>query len=337
MKETIKELVEAFGPSGHESAVRDLIRQKIESDGLANGQEDEVRVDSMGNLILFKKGAGGGRKVMLAAHMDEIGLIVTHVDDKGFLRFAGVGSITPLMLLGNRVCFADGVIGVIGAEKLENNFRLPGLDKLFIDVGAKDKAGCPVRVGDVAAFTHPFVDLGDRLVAKAFDGRIGCAVLLQLLRQLNPSPHDIYFVFTVQEKVGQRGATTAGYSVAPDLALAVDVTKTGDTPEAHTMAISLGDGPAIKVKDGSMLAHPGVKNWLAETAQASAIPYQFEVLEGRTTDARAIQVGRAGVPAGCVSIPCRYLHLSSEMVDYADVTHAVRLLVAALSGPIELE
>lgn len=337
MKETIKKLVETFGPSGYEKDIRDLIRQEIEKDSLATGKGDEVRVDAMGNLIVLKKGTGGGRKVMLAAHMDEIGVVVTHVDEKGFLRFGRVGGVRPHTLLGGRVRFADGTVGVIGVEKLEDHSKVPGLDKLFIDVGAKDKDGCLMRVGDVAGFIRPFVDMGDRLVAKAMDDRIGCAVLLQVLRDLKETPHDVHFVFTVQEEVGLRGATTSGYSVAPDLALAVDVTGTGDTPEAHTLAISLGNGAAIKVKDGGMLAHPGVKNWLIETAEANEVPYQLEVLERGSSDARAIQTSRAGVPAGCVSIPCRYVHTPSEMVDYNDVTNAVRLLVAALSKPIGIE
>lgn len=336
MKETIKTLVEAFGPSGYEDSIRDLIRHQAERDNLANGKGDEVRVDNMGNLLILKKGSGTGRKVMLAAHMDEIGVVVTHVDEKGFLRFGNVGGIRPHGLIGGRVRFADGTVGVIGVEKLEDRSKVPALDKLFIDVGAKDKDSCPVQVGDLAGFVRPFEDMGQRLVAKAMDDRIGCAVLLQVLRDLKETPHDVYFVFTVQEEVGLRGAMTSGYGIAPDLALAVDVTTTGDTPEAHTMAVSLGDGPAIKVKDGGMLAHPGVKNWLVETAEANEIPYQLEVLEGGTTDARAIQTSRAGVPAGCVSIPCRYIHTPSEMVDYADVTNAVRLLVVALSKPIEL-
>lgn len=336
MKETIRKLVETFGPSGHEENIRGLIRQEIEKDSLATGKGDDVRVDVMGNLIVLKKGTGVGRRVMLAAHMDEIGVVVTHVDEKGFLRFGRIGGVFPHTLLGGRVRFADGTVGVIGVEKLEDRSKMPGLDKLFIDVGAKDKASCPVRVGDVAGFTRPFADMDDRLVAKAMDDRIGCAVLLQVLRDLKETPHDVYFVFTVQEEVGLRGATTSGYSVAPDLALSVDITGTGDTPEARIMAVSLGDGPAIKVKDGRMLAHPGVKNWLVKTAQANEIPHQFEVLEGGTTDATAIQTSRAGVPAGCVSIPCRYAHTPSEMVDYNDVTGAVRLLVAALSQPIKL-
>lgn len=337
MKETIKKLVEAFGPSGYEDNIRELICQEIERDGLAAGEGDNVRVDAMGNLIVLKKGKGGGRKVMLAAHMDEIGVIVTHVDEKGFLRFGQVGGLYPYTLVGGRVRFANGTIGVIGIERLKDRSKMPGLDKLFIDVGAKDKDSCPVCVGDVGGFIRPFEDMGDRLVAKSMDDRISCAVILQALRDLKETPHDVYFVFTVQEEVGLRGAMTSSYSVAPDLALSVDVTLTGDTPEAHPMAVALGDGAAIKVKDGRMLAHPGVKNWLIKTAEANEISYQLEVLEGGTTDATAMQTSRAGVPAGCISIPCRYVHTPSEMVDYNDVTNAVKLLVAALSKPIELE
>jgi endoglucanase len=335
VKETVKKLVEAFGPSGYESAVRDVIRQEIDQDGLVN-ERDEVRVDALGNLIVLKKGTGDGIKVMLAAHMDEIGVVVTHVDEKGFARFGRVGGVHPLTLLGSRVRFADGTTGVIGVEKREDRSKVPGMDKMFIDVGASDKDSCPVRVGDLASFVRPFEDMGDRLIAKAMDDRIACAVLIQVLRDLKESPHDVYFVFTTQEEVGLRGATTSSYSIAPDLALSVDVTGTGDTPEARTLAVSLGGGAAIKVKDSRMLTHPGVKNWLIDTAEANEIAYQLEVLEGGSTDATAIQISRAGVPSGCVSIPCRYVHTPSEMVDYGDVTNAVRLLVAALSKPIEL-
>jgi len=336
VKETIKQLTEAYGPSGYETQVRELLQQMIHDEGLARGKGDDIRVDALGNLIVLKKGSGGGKKVMLAGHMDEIGVVVTHVDKEGFLRFSNVGGVRPHTLLGGRVRFADGTVGIIDLEKLEDPARLPGLDKFYIDVGAADKASCPVRVGDLAGFSRPFEELGQRLVAKAMDDRIGCAVILQVLRELETSPHDVYYVFTVQEEVGLRGATTSGYGIAPDLALAVDITLTGDTPEAATMAVSLGDGPAIKVKDGGMLAHPGVKNWLIETAEANGIPYQLEVLTGGTTDACAIQLTRAGVPAGCVSIPCRYAHTPSEVVDYGDVTGAVGLLLAALSKPIEL-
>ncbi len=332
MKELIKKLTETYGPSGHEERIREVIRAEIE--GLA----DEVRVDALGNLIALKRGKGQGIKVMLAAHMDEIGIIVTHVDEKGFLRFAPVGGVRPLTLLGGRAVFADGTVGTFGMEKREPEEakKIPTFDKLFLDVGAKDKESVPVKVGDVACFQRPFVAQGDRLIAKAFDDRIGCAVLIQVMRELKETPHDVYFVFSVQEEVGLRGATTSTYGIQPDLGISVDVTRTGDTPEAHPMAVSLGAGPAIKVKDGRMLAHPAVKDLLVRTAEELGIPYQLEVLERGTTDAAAIQISREGVPAGCLSIPCRYVHTPSEMVDYNDVANAVKLLVAVLSKPIEL-
>jgi putative aminopeptidase FrvX len=332
MKELIKKLTETYGPSGREEQIREVIRGEIE--GLA----DEVRVDAMGNLITLKHGSGDGLKVMLAAHMDEIGIIVTHVDEKGFLRFARVGGVRPLALLGGRAVFANGTVGTFGLEKREpsEENKIPGFDKLYLDVGAKDKESAPVGVGDIAGFQRPFTAQGDRLMAKSLDDRIGCAVLIQVMRDLAASPHDVYFVFSVQEEVGLRGAITSTYGIHPDLGISVDVTGTGDTPEARTMAVSLGEGPAIKVKDGGMLAHPAVKDLLVETAEELGIPYQLEVLAGGTTDAMAIQVSRDGVPAGCLSIPCRYVHTPSEIVDHNDVLNAVRLFVALLSKPIEL-
>ena len=332
MKELIKKLTETYGPSGREEQIREVIKGEIE--GLA----DEVRVDTMGNLIALKRGSGDGLKVMLAAHMDEIGVIVTHVDEKGFLRFAPVGGVRPLALLGGRAVFANGTVGTFGLEKLEppEAEKIPGLDKLYLDVGAKDKESAPVSVGDIACFQRPFAAQGDRLIAKGFDDRIGCAVLIQVMRDMETSPHDVYFVFSVQEEVGLRGAITSAYGIQPDLGISVDVTRTGDTPEARTMAVSLGEGPAVKVKDGGMLAHPAVKDLLVETAEEFGIPYQLEVLVRGTTDAMAIQVSREGVPAGCLSIPCRYVHTPSEMIDHNDVLNAVKLFVALLSKPIEL-
>lgn len=334
MKALIKELTEAFGPSGYEDNVREIIKARIAA------HADEMRVDALGNLIAHKKGQAQegvqSRKIMLAAHMDEIGVIITHVDEKGFLRFSPIGGVNPLTLLGSRVVFADGSIGVIGRERAESPTEFPTIDKMYIDVGAVDKEHLTRKVGDVAGFTRPFVDLGQRLVAKAFDDRIACAVLVQTLLELQSTPHDLYFVFTVQEEVGLRGALTSAFGIEPDLAVAVDVTLTGDTPKAWPMAVSLGAGPAIKVKDRGMLTHPAVKNWMASTAERLGLPYQFEVLEAGTTDAMAIQTSRAGVAAGVLSIPCRYVHSPSEMVDYGDVQNAVKLLGGLLSGPVDL-
>lgn len=273
---------------------------------------------------------------MLSAHMDEIGVIATHVDEKGFVRFTTIGGVRAHTCIGGRVRFLNGAQGLIYMERSEDSSRLPGIENLYIDVGAADRKSCPVKVGDLAAFERPFLDLGDRLVSKAMDDRISVAVLVETLRQLKSSPHELYFVFSTQEEVGLRGATTAAYGIDPDLGVAVDVTATGDTPKGLRMEVGLGKGPAIKVRDGGMLSDPRVVRWMVETAEAAGLPYQLEVLEGGTTDARAIQMARAGVPSGCVSIPTRYIHSPSEMVDYGDVQNAVRLLVALLSGPVTL-
>jgi endoglucanase len=336
VKDLIRELTEAYGPSGSEGAVRELVRGEIERTGVLKKKGSELTVDPLGNLILVRKGTGGGRRVMLAAHMDEIGVVVTYIDEKGFVRFAAVGGVGTLGLPGARVRFANGATGVVGLERLEDRTRVPGMEKFFIDVGAAGRDSSLVKVGDTACFLRTFEAMGGRYSSKAMDDRAGCAVLLQVLRDLPSSPHDVTFVFTVQEEVGLRGATTSGYGVDPEIAVAVDVTDTGDTPESLPMAVQLGAGPAIKVKDGGMLSHAGVKDWLARTAEEARIPFQLEVLAAGTTDARAIQTSRAGVPAGCVSIPCRYIHSPSETIDSEDALGAAKLLVRALAAPIDI-
>jgi putative aminopeptidase FrvX len=330
VKELIQTLTEAYGPSGNEGQIREIIRAAVEP--LA----DEIRVDAMGNLIALKRGSGQGKKVMLAAHMDEIGLIVSYVDENGFLRAQAIGGVSPMMLAGGRVRFADGSIGVIAPEKGPEFRKDPDLARLYIDVGATSRAEAADRLGQAVGFVRPFADLGQRVVAKAMDDRIGCAVLVETLRRLTGSPHDIYVVFTVQEEVGLRGAQTGAFGVEPDIGIAVDVTLAADTPEAFKMAMALGQGPCIKVKDGRMLSHPGLKDLMIQTAEANEIPYQLEVLAWGSTDAAAIQLSRGGVPAGCVSIACRYVHSPSEMVDMDDVENAVKLLLAVLAGPIEV-
>jgi putative aminopeptidase FrvX len=330
MKDTIKKLVETWGPSGAEHRVRALIEQEI--DGLA----DETQTDALGNLIALKKGDGSGKKVMLSAHMDEIGVIVSWVDGKGFVRINPIGGVRPLYEAMGRVAFENGTIGVIGLEKMEKPDQVPPFDKLYVDVGASSREDCPVQVGDFGSFVRPMVETGGHLTSKAMDDRIGCAVLIQTLRELGSSPHDVYFCFSSQEEVGLRGATTGAFGISPDVGIAIDVTGAGDTPEPQSkMATQLDKGPAIKVKDGGMLATPWVKEWMIRTAEANAIPYQLEVLAGGTTDARAIQTTQAGIPAGCLSIVTRYIHSPSETVSYSDVLNSVKLLLAMLSKPIE--
>ena len=330
MKDIIKKLTEAYGPSGYEASIRQLIREEV------RGYADEIRTDPLGSLIVLKRGSGG-KKVMLAAHMDEIGVMVTHIDDQGFCRFAPIGGVYPLTLLGGRVVFSSGVQGVIGMERKHFEMgKTPPLTQFFVDVGATDKKSCPVKVGDAAGFVRPFEDKGDRLIAKTMDDRIGCAILVETLRQLRRCSHEVYFVFTVQEEATLAGARTSAFGINPDMALAVDVTGTGDTPESNHMAVSLGEGPAIKVKDAGMVAHSGVKELMVRRAEGARLPYQLEVLTGGTTDAMAIQMVREGVPSGCLSVPCRYVHSPSEMVDYRDVQNSVKLLLAILSKPIEV-
>ncbi|MCC6148251.1 MAG: M42 family metallopeptidase [Anaerolineaceae bacterium] len=332
MKNLIKKLVESIGPSGYESDVRRLVQEEI------TDFADELRTDAMGSLIA-RKGTkkGNGMRIMLSAHLDEIGLVASHIDEKGFIRFSTLGGVYPRNCPGGRVRFMSGVEGVIGVERLESSEHNITIEHLYIDVGAANREDCPVKIGEVAAFHRPMLDLGNRIAAKSIDDRIGVAILIETLRQIKESPHELYFVFSVQEEVGLRGAGTAAYALDPELGLAVDVTLTGDTPKGPKMEVSLGKGPAIKIRDGRMLSDPRLIQHLVQAAQNAGLPYQLEILEGGTTDASAIQISRAGVPAGCISVPCRYVHSPSEMVDYNDVQNAVKLLVNVLSNPIQLD
>jgi tetrahedral aminopeptidase len=331
MKNLIQKFTEVIAPSGFEDAVRDLIHAEVRQ------YADSLSVDSMGNLIVVKgKKAAHGMKIMLAAHMDEIGIMATHIDEKGFVRFTTLGGVRPNTLMGGRVKFIDGTQGVIGMEKMERPSDMAPIERLFVDVGATSRADCPVSVGDPAGFVRPFMEVGHRLVAKSMDDRIACVVLVEALRKVKETPHELCFVFSTQEEVGLRGATAAAYGLDPDLAISVDVTATGDTPKGTKMEVSLGKGPGIKVRDGGMLSDPRLVRLMTESAARIKLPYQMEVLEGGTTDARAMQLTRAGVPSGCISIPCRYIHSPSEMVDYSDVQNAVRLLVEIISNPITL-
>ena len=331
MKSLIKNLVETVGPSGYELKVREVVRAEVEK------YADDIHVDPMGNLIVRKgEQKEGGKKVMLSDHIDEIGIMITHVDKKGFARFTTIGGVRPHTLFGSRVRFLNGQVGVIGGERLENPGALHKIDQLFIDVGATSPEDCPVKTGDVAAFDRPFEDLGNRLVSKAMDDRVCAAVLIEVLKQVKDNVNELYFVFSTQEEVGLRGAIAAAYSINPDIGISVDVTLTGDTPRGVTMDVALGDGPAVKVRDGGMLADPKIIDLMVETAKKHNLPYQLEILTGGTTDAKAMQVSRAGMPAGCVSVPTRYIHSPSEMVDIRDVENAVQLIKHIVSEPINL-
>lgn len=331
MKELLKKLVQIPAPFGYESAMRDAVRAEI------SGLADEIQVDALGNLIA-RKGQRGpdGLRVMLSAHMDEIGIIASHVDENGFVRFAPLGNVYAHNCPGARVRFLNGARGLIGSPRYTSSSQPPAIPDMFIDVGATSREDCPVKVGDPAVFENTFLDLGQRVAAKSLDNRISVAAQIEILRRLSASPHEIHFVFSVQEEVGQKGALVAAYHLQPELGIALDVTTTGDTPNSARMAVELGKGPAIKIKDEGMIADPRVVRLLAGAAEQLNIPTQREILLNGTTDARWMQAQRSGAPAGTLSIPCRYVHSPSEMVDLADVEHAVNLMVHLLSAPVHL-
>ncbi len=325
MRELIQTLTEIPAPPGHEKALREKIHKLIKP------FVDDIQVDALGNLIARKGNlTGSGKRIMLAAHMDEIGLIASHIDEMGFVRFTSMGTAFGKYLPGGRVRFINGVEGVIGTELMEPFHETPSMDKMYIDVGANRRKDCPVGIGDVASFVRPFVQLGDRLIAKALDDRAGVAVLIETLRTLKASPHEIYFVFTSQEEVGTRGAGPAAYRLDPEIAIVIDVTPAEDTPHHPRPSIALGQGPAIKIRDPHTLADPRIVEWMIRTAEKSRIPYQREVLLLGGTDLRAIQFARSGVAVGAVCIPCRYVHSPSEMVDFEDLKNSVRLLKSLL-------
>lgn len=331
MKELLKNLTSITGPSSRENEVSDFIEKYLK--GKKNGLT--FQKDALGNLIVRKKGAG--KKIMLAAHMDEIGFMVKHIDKNGFLRFSVIGGIFPVNIIDNRVKFLSGIEGVIGYE--EKNFdwkTIPQLKNMYIDIGAKsaEDARKMVKIGDVAVFGHMFSDMGDRVSVKALDDRIGCLILMKVAEQKLKTENDLYFVFTSQEEVGVRGATVSSFSIDPDFAIAVDVTGTGDTPESHIMEVSVGKGAAIKVKDGGMLVRKSVYDFMAETAEKNKIKYQMEILQGGTTDAYAIQTAKSGVLAGAISVPTRYIHSQSELCDMNDVEACIRLITKIVEQDI---
>jgi len=329
VKDLIQKLIEAWGPSGYEHQVRALIEEEVRP------LVDEMWVDALGNLIC--RVGDGPKKIMIAAHMDEIGVMVTFREPKsGYLRFANLGGLIQTTLHGSRVRFEDGTIGVVAAPDAFGTARTtaPELDSFYIDVsdGSSDAL---VEPGSPAAFWRPLESRGSRLIAKSLDDRVGCAVAIETMRRLQKqTPHSLYFVFTVQEEVGIRGARTAAFGVEPDLAVALDVAPTGDEIKGERNALKLGGGAAIKLQDTGLIVPPAVRDWMVARAEAEGIPFQFELIKAGTTDAAGIQVARAGVPSGCISIPCRYVHTTSETVDLGDVEACVGLLTGLLSHPV---
>jgi endoglucanase len=236
--------------------------------------------------------------------------------------------------VGSRVVFDNKTVGAIYVEYLESASSIPKLNNLYLDVGAANRETCPISVGDTATFVGPLIQQDKRLMSKAMDDRIGCYILIELLRGLQKSPHDVYFVFTTQEEITLSGARTSAFRINPDIAISIDVTMTGDAPKSLPMDVSLGKGPAVKVKDSGMIAHPMVRDMLIDAAVKAGVPYQMEVLLGGSTDAAAMQLVRAGVPSGCLSIPFRLIHTPNEVVDRDDVENAIKIFKALLETAI---
>lgn len=333
----LKELSEAFGVSGCEDEVRRLIIEAIKD------HVDEYRVDSIGNLIALKKGTGESElKVMLAAHMDEVGLMITHIEKDGSLRFRPVGGIDDRILLSKVVLIGkDRLRGVIGVKpihllKKEERKQVVKVDQMAIDIGAKnqEEAEKAVKIGDYAIFATDFCPLtedGLRTVkGKAFDDRAGCAVLIELLKERYP--FDLYPVFTVQEEVGLRGARVAAYAIEPDVALALEGTICDDMPKKKDVSptTELGAGPAITLMDRSFIADRGLVKLLVETAEEQGTPYQFKQPGVGGTDAGAIHLAKEGVPSATVSVPCRYIHSPACLLSLTDLENTVKLMTKAL-------
>jgi putative aminopeptidase FrvX len=337
--ETLAKLASVHSPAGFETPIAEVIAE------LATPYADEVKIDTLGNLIVYRKanadqnGSYKPKKVMVSAHMDSIGMIVTHVDDNGYIRFANIGGLSPVVLLNVPVKFANGTRGVIAKEDKAELKNL-AINDLYIDIGAstKEEAIKKVNVGDVAVYSSETYLVGEsRIVSPYLDDRIACVVLLMVLESIREIKNDLYFVFSAQEEVGIRGAKTAAFSIEPDVGLAVDVTSTGDIPEMKVpMNCSLGKGAAIKVMDASVICSPKVVRILEQMAKDFDIKHQFEILQRGGTDAGSIQLSRTGAHTGAVSIPTRYVHSPQEMCDLEDVKAAAALVGLFVANELEL-
>lgn len=325
----IQTLTAAHGPSGNEGGVREVIAR------LAAPYAQEITTDTLGNLIVHKPGQGP--KVMLCAHMDSIGFIVTHVEEEGFLRVGKLGGVAPVEALYTPVRFQNGVRGVFVKEEKAEDKGLK-LDVCYVDIGAKsrEEALSMVQVGDTAVYDSPTFCNGDKVVSPYLDNRIACAILLKVLESLKETPNDLSLVFTAQEEVGLRGARTAAWTIAPDWALAVDVTDVDDTPGTERCGtVQLGKGAAVKVMDSSVICHPQVVQTLERLAKEQNIPVQRDIMRAGGTDAGAVQAARLGVLTGGVSVPCRYIHTPVEMASLEDAQRCVQLLSAFVTSALD--
>ncbi len=330
MYDIIKRYTSAFSVSGRENYLADIIEADIKN------YCNEVRMDAMGNLIAFKKGKSSDKKLMIAAHMDEIGFIVTSIDDNGFIKVSNVGGINAVYDAYHKVRFENGTKGIIVADaSAKGDLKVKDL---VIDIGAttKKEAQKKVSVGDLCAPEASITRLlNKRISAKALDDRLGCAIAATSCIKADTPAYDTYYVFTVQEEVGCRGAIPASFGIMPNYAIAIDVTATGDSVGAKAMEIKLGKGAAIKLKDSSVICSQLMVDAMISSAKRNNIPYQLEVLEAGGTDTHSMQLAGGGSHAGCISIPTRYIHSPVETVDLKDVEAAEKLLTALVTEGIE--
>ena len=327
--ELIQTLNAAHGPSGDEGGIREKLAE------LARPLADEISTDTMGNLIVRK--LGSGPRVMLCAHMDSIGFIVTHVEENGFLRVGRLGGISPKEAAYTPVRFASGVRGVIVPEEKADFGKLK-LDECYVDIGAKDRETAlkSVAVGDTMIYDSPCFTNQGKVVSPYLDNRISCAILLKVLEEMELCPNDLYVVFTVQEEVGLRGAKPAAWAVDPDYAVVVDVTDVDDTPGSEKCGtVRLGKGPAIKIMDSSVICHPDMIQKLESQAKTLDMPTQRDIMRAGGTDAGVMHTTRIGVRTGGVSVPCRYIHTPVEMADLQDAQDCVKLLTAFVQSKLE--
>jgi len=330
----------ACGVAGREEEIQALMKK------LLKPHVDEVEEDKLGNIIGVKKGEKDSPKVMLAAHMDEIGLMVKNITKEGFLYFTKIGGIDDRILTSQKVLVQTSkgtIAGVIGSKpphilKEEEKKKVFEADRLFIDIGATNNEEAQkmgVRVGDPISFDIKFTRVGkDAVVGKAFDDRVGCAALIETLRRLGKVDCTVYAVGTIQEEVGLRGATVAAFQLRPDVGVALDVTVAGDVPgvEEVEAPIKMRKGPSLTVTDYGLITHPKVLKWFVDTAEESKIPYQLETGLAGTTDAARIALSREGVPSGVISIPTRYIHSPASLLSLKDLENSVKLTVVALEN-----
>ncbi len=326
--ELLKKLCKVKGVSGEEDAVAKFILEEIKD------YIDDYEIDPLGNLIAHKKGPG--KKMMLAGHMDQIGVIVTHISKEGFLYFSGVGGLSPYILFGARVVFDDGTVGVVYKNPKAAIATLK-LSDLFIDIGAKTKeeAEKHVNIGDCAMYDAEAVVDEFKVTSPYLDDRIGCYFMIEALKRLKNCKYDLYLCFTVQEEIGTYGAITSSYSVNPDYGIAFDITPDYSLPDSEKFPQKFGDGACIKIMDYSLICSKQMVDHMKKCAEKENIKHQFEVLTAGGTDAGPIQRSRGGVITGAISISTRYFHTMNETVSVSDIEDCIALTTAVLENDIE--